>query len=146
MSKFIRPFCNKPAEVQFDSDLGRSASCPNSQRVDAVGGENYLATRDCGRAAAWDKPRSGEKRWRATAVQDAAANFGWYTNNAERLGVRQSSGAFGADAARKLWSCRSGIKFIQSFFFRGLFLFSLVGTRSGAPITILGFSPISRAK
>jgi len=65
--------------------------------VDVAGGENYLATRDCGRAAASGKPRSGEKRWRATAVQDAAANFGWYTNNAERLGVRQSYGAFGVN-------------------------------------------------
>jgi len=28
--------------------------------VDVAGGENYLVTCDCGRAAACDKPRSGE--------------------------------------------------------------------------------------
>ena len=48
----------------------RSASCLNSQRGDGMDGENYQAMFVCGRAAAWDKPRSERAAGRGAGLRE----------------------------------------------------------------------------
>jgi len=63
--------------------------------------ENYQAALVCGRAAAWDKPRSGEKRRKTAAVQDAGAIANDHRTARSSLGLRQPSGALKNRACRR---------------------------------------------
>ena len=83
----------------------------------------------------WVTNRKHEKRWRATAVQDAGA-FTVTFVIAKRLGVRQPSGALGGDATRV------GVGIVFGRLTQGSSCLATAGLNDGIPMGFCILNPL----